>query len=668
MEVFGYVCSALCKGKAETQGTILPVYENLKSAVDARQWRKVSLIAGSITAVVLAVLGCWFWYAWFGSQPRVAFSVRFPEAAYSGQCRLLPQNQEICLHGGTLARHDIKAKREVWSLRLIDKKKIEDDAGAALEQTKRARAQAISNGADGDAWKAPTLPELISGMEREAASALQLHVHRESVWVSFPDKLVRYDWETGKPSQEIPFRGSAQTLVPNGDELLLISRVKSGHQVTHINAGSGESRTEEIAGPASDQVAQADKPSKSRGAAPLLGNKSGPAKSKTLDPAAIANRSQNLPLPAKLALPAVLAANANQERLVTEMRDEPEAEGAVPWSDGFEPTSLRTDENGFVQFSVKLLESKIIERQAMKAPPKKSALEGDVNASSTAAVANEILNEIQRDRGGDVVQEDVSRYQVTLRRPGVKEAVEWAGEVTGRPELFTLQTVDVLAAGKSILVFNKANKKLWETKLNFPLSSGARTSSGDTPAFGEGPAVERGDTLYLFDPGVLSAFELASGNARWRLPAVGVSGLHFDEGGMIYANTSSASPDILKYPNQIDISEKATQLILKVNPRTGAILWKAEREGLVSYVSGKFIYTTVSYRADDDDGAGSVLGMVKTGLEMPSHIRIKRLDPSNGRVLWEHYQKRVPLDVRFEKNTIQLLFRKEMQVLKFFSL
>jgi len=57
-----------------------------------------------------------------------------------------------------------------------------------------------------------------------------------------------------------------------------------------------------------------------------------------------------------------------------------------------------------------------------------------------------------------VVEEDVSRYQVTLRRPGIKEAAEWTNEVAGPPDFFPLQTVDVLAAGKSIWVFDKANK------------------------------------------------------------------------------------------------------------------------------------------------------------------------------------------------------------------
>ena len=50
------------------------------------------------------------------------------------------------------------------------------------------------------------------------------------------------------------------------------------------------------------------------------------------------------------------------------------------------------------------------------------------------------------------------------------------------------------------------------------------------------------------------------------------------------------------------------------------------------------------------------------------HIRIKRLNMSDGRVEWEHHQERAPLDVQFEKNEIRILFRKELQVLRFLTL
>ena len=39
----------------------------------------------------------------------------------------------------------------------------------------------------------------------------------------------------------------------------------------------------------------------------------------------------------------------------------------------------------------------------------------------------------------------------------------------------------------------------------------------------------------------------------------------------------------------------------------------------------------------------------------------------DGQVLWEHDQERAPLDVRFKDNFIQIVFKKEVQVLKYLS-
>jgi hypothetical protein len=368
-------------------------------------------------------------------------------------------------------------------------------------------------------------------------------------------------------------------------------------------------------------------------------------------------------------LPATLAAAANQQRLQAELRDQPQADPrAAVMPDNVERSALIAAPDGFVQFSVKRLEAKFIERPAMKAPPQKSTLDGAVSVSSTLTVANEVLNEMQRNRGADIVREDVSRYQVTIRHPGAAASTIWTGEVVGGPQLFPLKTVDVLIAGNAALVFDKTSKKLWETKLSFPVSGGLGASwTDETPPFGQGPCVERGDTLYLFDAGVLAAFDLVTGNARWRLPSVGVAGLFFDDKGMMYVNTTTASGESLKYSHQIDVSQKTRQVVIKLNANTGKILWQTEPQGLVSYVSGKFVYTTESYEGDPGDGGGDGIG-VKTGFEVPAHIRIKRLNPSNGRILWEHYEGRAPLDVRFDANTIQLLFRKELEILKFTAL
>jgi hypothetical protein len=49
-------------------------------------------------------------------------------------------------------------------------------------------------------------------------------------------------------------------------------------------------------------------------------------------------------------------------------------------------------------------------------------------------------------------------------------------------------------------------------------------------------------------------------------------------------------------------------------------------------------------------------------------MSIKRLNPKNGHLVWEHPEPRAPLDVQFDRNTIRLVFRREVEVLRFHTL
>ena len=313
-----------------------------------------------------------------------------------------------------------------------------------------------------------------------------------------------------------------------------------------------------------------------------------------------------------------------------------------------------------------LREVLIVTRTAMKAAPAKSALDGNLTVTKTTEVANEILNDMQRSRGGDTVTEDESLYRVTVRRPDLKEAPDWTGEVNGPPALFPLKTVNVVAGGKTLVVLDKTNKKQWQATLAYSMAAGSGAPDEEVSRFGQGPCVERGDTLYVVDQAVLTAFDLATGNVRWRFPSVGVVGLLFDDKGMMYVNTTTASPENLKYSRQIDVTQKTSDIILKIDPRTGKTLWSAKPGGFISRISGKFIYVVQSNDPGEDEFGNP--REVMAGLEMPAFLKIKRLNAGNGRVMWEYYQPRAPLDVQFNGNSIQVVFKKEVQVLKFFSL
>jgi hypothetical protein len=693
MALFGFVCSAYCKGKAESQGMDVPVYAGQRDVAQSRQWRKVGLISLAVALLVAAALGAWGWYAWVGSVPSVAFSTRFTEPGYSGQVRVCAPDQVVFLHGGTLARHDMKANKELWSQVLIDKPRISQEADKAYEEWKASWQKAQAAGADMSQWHYVTRDELHDSMLRAAAEVLHLHVRGENIWVASPGKLTRYEWPTGKPVQEIPMSEEREELTARGDELLLVAaRPAGGRELTRINLASGESRAEDIDPPPPSAMAKSagsarpGQTASRRAATNQLAAAAGTGKAgpippgaKPLDPAALAAKYENLPRPAKLALPAVVAASANQQRLQAALRDEdsPPPAALTALAAAAAAAALRNTAEadgrviltpeGAVRISMRLLEAKTIERKVMKERPAKSALDGPINQAATAAIASELLNDMQRDRGADVVEEDVSRYQVTVRRAAGQDTMEWTGEVTGSADFIPLQTADVVVGGKALVVLDKKMKKLWEARLNYDVRAAPeRGPDGELPPDGDGPCVERGDTLYVFDAGVLTAFDLTSGNVRWRLPSVETKGLFFDDAGMIYVNTTSATPDNLKYSRQIDVTDKIHPVVLKVEAKTGKTLWRVNNEGTVNYVSGKLVYTAESHPGDDDEADG-LLG-VNTIFHIPAHVRIKRLDAGNGRVLWQHYQPRYPLDVRYDQNSIHLLFKKEVQILKFIYL
>jgi outer membrane protein assembly factor BamB len=311
---------------------------------------------------------------------------------------------------------------------------------------------------------------------------------------------------------------------------------------------------------------------------------------------------------------------------------------------------------------VSMIEEKITQQRTMKDRTGKSVLDGDVRVTQTAELANEILNDIQEQRTGGVRFEDESRYMITLRRKLASASVpDWVGEVKGPPQLFPLKTVDVLTGGKTMIVIDKQNQKRWETTLNYPASEAmmignAVWGSDDSDAFM--PCLERGNTLFFFDQGVLAAFDIVTGNARWRLPTVGVSSLKFDNEGMMYVVSTSAEQQQIKYREQIDVRKKTVPMIIKVDPRNGKTIWTLKQTGQSCLFSGKYFYAVEA----------SMGGGRRFDKEVPAHTRIYRLHPRDGRVIWDHVEKQFPIDLDFRDNQILALFPNEVKVLKFLAL
>ena len=274
----------------------------------------------------------------------------------------------------------------------------------------------------------------------------------------------------------------------------------------------------------------------------------------------------------------------------------------------------------------------------------------------------EITNEMKRNSGGGVRNVDESRYAVTLRRPTETGPVDWSSEVISLPVFFPQKSVNLLAAGKMLYVFDKQNKKIAESQLQYPVDDRYTSPFGFS---GEPPAVEANDSLYFFDKGVLTAFDLPSCSVRWRLPSVGVHRIQFDGKGILYVSTTTASPEDIQYSEQIKIGDGARPLVLKVDPKTGKTLWKTEQIGDHSFLTGKYLYMTDAFR-----GGFAMANAVQDafGAKPDSGtVSIYRVDPSNGKEMWTFTRAGEPSGIDFAANRILLHEGGRIEILKFLS-
>lgn len=676
MEIFGYVCSPLCKARADSHGLRIPVFAGQKSVMEAKQWRKMGLIGAGIGVVVVGLLGLWIWYAFIGSVPHPIFSVRFPEISYAGDSRISGKKQFVFLHGGILARYDLSSKHPVWTNELISQQDLDREVDREMKADADAMSEAARNGVDSEYRPRPRLRTDVAKMvQEEMESSLSLFVQDQNVWVARNAKLTHYDWDTGKPGQEVAMPDSLHRPKMESGELLLTVQNSFGqHIVTHINLASGDTHTEEIGEPVKSQVLAAAEKSaaaiaknkKASGGVGLPTKAGGPDSEKPLDPNKVAQDAQSLPYANKVALPATLSSTMHNEQINQELKDEDGNPIRVGDLDNLYGRSFVESQYGYVEWSSKMLERKMVSHSAMKAAPGKSILDSNPSVGNSLAGANEILNEMQRSRGGDIVVEDQSRYQVTVHRPEAKDVPDWVGEVIGEPGVFEQKTVTVVKGGSMIVVLDKNNKKLWQADLSqkFGETSSFDEDDQSENSLGDGPCVEHGDALYVFDQATLTAFDLASGNVRWRVPSIGIVGLFFDDQGSVYVNSSTADLESLRYSRQIDITKKTNPSVLRVDCKTGKVFWTVQPGGLITHVEGNFVFSFTSHQAPDldPDSLTTLPGMTD------SYMVIKRLDPKSGKTMWDYEEQRSPLHVRFKGNLIELVYRKEVQVLKFITL
>jgi hypothetical protein len=638
---------------------VRPKLNRLESREEA-MWQKTGWMFGTGALAIVVFLSVWTWYAWYGTVAHPYFKVHFDTHAYSGKAELIDSKQVVFLHGGTLARYQIGQSKPVWSKELVSEQVVADTV-----------AQQKKDGYFSD--MAITDDKITKIVRNELDQAFTLYVLDHNIWVASPGKLTRFDWESGNSLNDVPLPDNVERVAENNGELQLLTRADNDDEtLTHINLASADVRTEVFRGSGESAVPTILAKNSPPGAG--LEQSSGPGAGRPLDPQKISQQAQNLTLPGRIALPALLGSAIHRQQVQAALNDDNSDRVARALAKAL---AQKRETNRFdlvigkydcVQLATTLLEEKEIEHDAMKAPPKKRVMDGAISQGNETDAINETLNDMQRANGGNLVKEDVSRYQVTLKTPGGTGGSLWTGEVAGQPWVYPLKSVNVITAGKQIIVLDKSNRKLWDSTLANNINTEAALSfemSGKESPFGEGPCVEHGDQLFVVDQVVLTAFNLTTGNVLWRLPSVGVVGLFFDDQGMMYVNTTTGSPDDVKYSKQIDVSRSPEAVVMKIEEKTGKIAWKVSPEGFVAYVKGKYIYTLKSNDPDPFDEQDH--DETAAAIHLNPFMLLMRMNAADGRILWKYPEERAPLNVQFKDNSIELVFKSSVEVLKYLS-
>ena len=305
------------------------------------------------------------------------------------------------------------------------------------------------------------------------------------MWLCLSHNVVGINLKTGAVKQTVPFKGRLSAFTPGESTLLVVSeKVPTKKIVTQINLGSGEAKTSEVASSLREKVPT----------------------SKDLP-------SDVLPTAALL--------------LKREMdAQEKNGPSIYKFSSEFFPAG-----QNMVEMQVKLVEAKVgfgANDESGRAIEFKS---GHARFHERArGVAEEIFNDLKRSATGGYKRVDESRYSVLLAPSLENDAMDWTGEITGLPVFFTQKTVDVLVGGKSVILFDKQNKKLGEANSIFrSMMVLLRVTAAEEDLL----ALNRTILCCFFDQGVLTAFDLPAGAVRWRLPSVGISGIQFDDKGNV---------------------------------------------------------------------------------------------------------------------------------------
>jgi len=598
MSKYGYFCSTACRHDAEQRGREIPVYEGQESVIQERKSRRLKRIVLGVVALLVAVCVLWVWYSFFGSKPSIASSAKIDYADHVEYCKFVGPDQVLLKSDRSLTLFDSHGLKVLWTTSLAPYETpipTEEDLETFVKAAKEGK-NLKDNPLAGLANHA--LPEEDAFLGRfsnlaHSSGVTPVQVHGGDIWVMFSDSLVVFDRKTGKEKKKVALHGQILQLTAGDSVIFATSTGKPNEgQFTRVSFRTGDVVTDKVTIPEPKRWVGTGRAGAVRDDSTALLG----GMAGMMEAGLVAGTQQEVDLDVDTHQLRFIPAGVNVARL-----------------------------------EIDLIEKNVTSRQVVKPedlkPKEELGQNGPVKVTDAMALAKQMQYEAVQAKGGIYERSDESRYRVTLKRHLEDGAPAWTGEVIGPPEFCPLKTVDALVSSKSLQVFDKENEKLWESPLAFPAAS-------VSVSFGEGergPCFESGNTLYLYDSQALTSFELVSGKVRWRMPQAGVESVRVDVDGMLYITNADS--------------------VCKVHPETGKVLWKLDKKEVEFFLSNKYVYLSKRQISGAD-----IIQSMGTGMDVPTHFRIFRVDPKTGLILWEYYQPKAPSIMDFQANRILLLY------------
>jgi hypothetical protein len=667
-----------------------------------------------IGLALLGSLGGSGWWWFYGSKPRVALSIPFEEST-NGSPKSWPvgDNKIVVMAGGRLVFADLSTRKEIWNIALPARAVVDYAWQASVAQrflklqdratelsTTRAKlktegeikafnaeaAKYAAARADAARLQPPKAPEKKGTPPQKAKSAdYTLGDDRSQVdklkAVQSEDEIIRATRVAKRTEQISKLRASIATLRETAETRLKFQQLKDAESRLQLLEQEQKNDTRPVepipevasANPASQDPQAVSEVNGSVEMAPEF-SMLGDAFWVGDGPRLLSFNSSNGELRTTINLPGpivhfahgrdhlVVASHAGRTtRYLLKIGADGKTQSFyMPIAETAPSTRTEGDlsspaiEKSRIEFigdavpalaEIRPISETLVERGGPK-PGAEAASDAALAGSMTAQNHNLPAN------SGSAQKPDGRGYRVSIRPLFSNPAPEWTGEIAGRVQFFSTQSLNLVTGGTKLVVLDSKNTKAWEANLSAPALLASATEWDSAPSH---PCLEDGERLYFFDRANLTAFKKTSGEVVWRLPSIGIRKVTTTADGSLYVQSANLPADTVS--NLSDTKKGSASIVMKINPTDGAIVWTSEKLENV-WATGKDVYAMRIGRRPADAESARLDGATEE-----QRMKIYKLNPSNGKKRWEWFQTRIPASVSTDGKTLGLLYRDELQII-----